>query len=310
MKIKSSTIVIVVAIISCIALSIKLSTSTSTDKAIVNNPKNKISIIDDLGRTISIEKPAKRIVSTYSANTETLVWMGAKDLIVGTSNRDSVALNVAGVGSHIRPDIEAILACRPDLVIISASRKSALEKLLPFLNENNIPIVALYPRSVEKVFQNIKKLSTLTGRKVDKKILPQMQESLSTIKSKVANIPLDKRKKVFFEVNSLKLLTCGSDSVVYNLLTTAGAIPLSKAAVTVHAFDTERLIASEPDYYLQQKGAMNKNPIAPNKREIIKDMNCIKNGNWSVIDEALVSRPGPKAIKAVETIFNLLYPNN
>jgi len=70
--------------------------------------------------------------------------------------------------------------------------------------------------------------------------------------------------------------------------------------MNVHPFDLERLIAADPDYYLIQKGAMNRSPVSPEKRKVIQELKCIKNGNWSIVDETLISRPGPNVAEAVK----------
>jgi iron complex transport system substrate-binding protein len=266
-----------------------------------------IVITDDLGYRVELPAPAERIVSTYSANTETLIWLGAEKKLAGVGTHDIGNLKVPGVGSHIRPDIEAILACRPDLVILSATRKSVYEKLKPVFVENRIPVAALYPDNVAGVFKNIERLSKLTGVKPDREKLKKMTDIIDSIRKKVDAIPKDKRKRIFFEVNSLKLLTCGRESFVYDVILHGGGIPISDFKMNVHPFDLERLIAADPDYYLIQKGAMNRSPVSPEKRKVIQNLKCIKNGNWSIVDETLISRPGPNVAEAVKTIYNLLY---
>jgi iron complex transport system substrate-binding protein len=302
-------IIILLFFITAASVSIFISLS---DKKSVSGEKGAdngsgIVIRDDLGNIVKLQSPAERIVSLYSANTETLIWLGAKEKIVGVANHDIGNLKVAGVGSHIRPDIEAVLGTRPDLVIISATRKSVYEQLKPVLAENGIPLVALYPRSVDGVFKNIERLAKLTGIDPDKNKLAEMHTTLERVEKSVRAIPEEERKKVFFEVNSLKLLTCGRESFVYDVILHAGGIPVSDFKMNVHPFDLERLLAADPDYYLIQKGAMNRSPLPPDKRKIIQDLRCIKQGAWSIVDETLISRPGPSVSDAVRTIYNFLY---
>ena len=81
-------------------------------------------LVDDLGRTVRIDKPARRIVSLAPATTDLLFAVGAGDLVVGRTRWGTYpaeAERVMSVGDGLDPNVELIAARRPDLVVFYAS---------------------------------------------------------------------------------------------------------------------------------------------------------------------------------------------
>jgi ABC-type Fe3+-hydroxamate transport system substrate-binding protein len=81
-------------------------------------------LVDDLGRTVRIETPARRIVSLAPATTDLLFAVGAGDLVVGRTRWGTYpaeAERVMSVGDGLDPNVELIAAQRPDLVVFYAS---------------------------------------------------------------------------------------------------------------------------------------------------------------------------------------------
>ena len=70
--------------------------------------------------TVGEEPQARRIVSLAPSVTETLFALGAGDAVVGIStycDYPPAATRIDRIGTFLTPNIEAILAKRPDLVI-------------------------------------------------------------------------------------------------------------------------------------------------------------------------------------------------
>jgi iron complex transport system substrate-binding protein len=79
-----------------------------------------VSATDDTGRRVSLEAPARRIVSLAPHATELLFAAGAGEKIVGTvshSDYPPAAQAIPLVGGYKALDLERILALRPDLVV-------------------------------------------------------------------------------------------------------------------------------------------------------------------------------------------------
>ena len=84
--------------------------------------------MDDAGDTVRLAAPARRVVSLIPASTELLFAIGADSLVVGrTSYCDypAAAKAVPDLGDGIKPNIEAVIASRPDLVVLYNSGQNA-----------------------------------------------------------------------------------------------------------------------------------------------------------------------------------------
>ncbi|MBI3575975.1 MAG: ABC transporter substrate-binding protein, partial [Gammaproteobacteria bacterium] len=93
-----------------------------------------ISVQDDLGQTVTLAQPARRIVSLAPHVTEMLFAAGADNYLVGTvsySDYPEAAKRIPRVGGYTSLDLEAVVALRPDLIVAWKSGNAAhqLEKL-------------------------------------------------------------------------------------------------------------------------------------------------------------------------------------
>ena len=85
-------------------------------------------------------EPPQRLVSLAPSVTELLFDLGVGDRLVGVTDwcrRPPAALAVAKVGGHLDPNLEAVVALRPDLVVLEVANTEAADGLrrleLPFL---------------------------------------------------------------------------------------------------------------------------------------------------------------------------------
>ncbi|HYC31561.1 MAG TPA: helical backbone metal receptor, partial [Gemmatimonadales bacterium] len=85
-------------------------------------------MVDDAGDTVRMAGPARRVVSLIPATTELLFAIGAGRQVVGRTawcDYPAEAAAVANLGDGISPNLEAILAARPDLVILYNSAQNS-----------------------------------------------------------------------------------------------------------------------------------------------------------------------------------------
>ena len=80
----------------------------------------EVRVSDDLGQTVILAQPARRIVSLAPHVTEMLFAAGAGDYLVGTvaySDYPEAAKRIPRVGGYTNPDLEAVVGLRPDLIV-------------------------------------------------------------------------------------------------------------------------------------------------------------------------------------------------
>lgn len=118
-----------------------------------------VQIIDARGAQVQLAKPPQRIVSLLPSLTESLCALGGCERLVGVdrySNWPAHVKTVPVVGGGLDPNIEAIVALKPDLVLVSmASRAIARMEAL------GLKVVALEPRTHEEAHTVMQKIGQL-----------------------------------------------------------------------------------------------------------------------------------------------------
>ena len=90
-----------------------------------DTPVARSTIADDFGDTIAVGPAPARIVSLNPTTTELLYAIGAGSRVVGRTTWDIWPAEVRAVpdlGPGLRPNVEAVIAARPDLVLLYASQ--------------------------------------------------------------------------------------------------------------------------------------------------------------------------------------------
>ncbi|MGO9453573.1 MAG: helical backbone metal receptor [Candidatus Binataceae bacterium] len=122
-------------------------------------------IIDDLGFRVEIENPPARIISLVPSWTETLFTLGLGDRVVGATKfcvepADRVA-SVKKIGGTKNPDLRAIFALAPDLVVANAeeNRREDVERM----RAHGLAVLTTYPRTVPAAVESLLKIGRAAG---------------------------------------------------------------------------------------------------------------------------------------------------
>ncbi len=119
---------------------------------------------DDAGRMVRLEKKPERIVVTSASFLEPLHAVGGD--VVGRPDSKTMmpdyAKDKTSVGKVFQIDLEKLLECKPDLVIINQGMN---EKLVDTLEINRIPSMIVKMKSFEDVKHEIQMFAQVTGAK-------------------------------------------------------------------------------------------------------------------------------------------------
>jgi iron complex transport system substrate-binding protein len=271
---------------------------------------NPVSVTDDLGQTITLAAPAQRVIPLYGAFTEVLSTIGAGNQLVARTEADQETpeiLHLPAVGTHMRPNVEMIIALKPDLVIQSASRLMASPEIQRVIDAG-IPVAVFAPNTFAEIFHTMERLGILTGRETAARdLVGQMTRRLASVQQHLAGV--SRRLRVFFEVRAEPLSAAGRESLVQEILDAVNVenvVTVNKAIVSM---DLERLLVENPDVYVVQRGPMNRNPVDPRERQHFDRIRAIQEGKVIFVEEPLYSRPGPRCVDAVEQLAAALYPD-
>ncbi len=257
-------------------------------------------------------KTFSRIISLYGAHTENLVFMGAKNKLVGVSRGDDKALGLPVFDP--KSGAENFLAARPDLVLMRPMHERAYKGLVSQLEQSGVTVLALQPCSPQQMFSYWLALGALSGQRTQaENMINEFKAKLTALQN--GRIPQDmaKRKRVYFESMHDKVKTFSPDSIAIYVLESAGGVNIATDAASVQgsniaAYNKERVFlhADEIDFFLAQQGKMND----ITEDQIRKDfalLPAIKEGRILILDEEKVSRPTPRLLESISLLLDRFY---
>ena len=266
-------------------------------------------VVDDTDTEVCLEAPPARVVSLYGAFTELLWEIGAGGSIVARTKDDTTVPAVAqlpSVGTGLRPDVELLLALRPDLVVSRGSR--AAQEALGALRERSLKVAAFDPSSLDGLYSTAERLGLLTGRGEETRRLAEgIRGQIAGVASRAA--AATRRLRVAYEVRADPLTVAGSGGLIDDLIRAAGGINALGTDKKLVALDVEALLRLDPDAYVVQKGPMNRNPAPPSERPHLSLLRAVREGRVLFVDEQLFARPGPRVGEAAELLSRFLYPD-
>lgn len=262
--------------------------------------------IDDFGDTIragTVASPA-RIASLNPATTELLFALGAGPRLVARTTWDvwpEAARRVPDVGPGLRPNIEAVLARHPDLVVLyaSADNRMAAQQL----RAAGIAVIALRTDRLADFVRASRELGRAVGESASAStVVDTMQRTLARVRA--ATLHLD-HPTVFWHVWDSPIYTIGAGSFLDELLTIAGGTNIyADRSEPSPQVSLEDIIQRDPRIILA--GVSGKTAITTSP--LWKGVRAVREGRVFVVDTNLVGRPSVRAGEAAVSIARLLHP--
>jgi iron complex transport system substrate-binding protein len=264
-----------------------------------------VSVVDDAGQTVTLNQPARRIVSLAPHVTEMIYAAGGGERIVGTvsySDYPPQARDIPRVGDNKALDLERIAALKPDLIVVW--RHGNAQKQTDRLRALGMPLFYSEPRKLEAIPENLEKLGALMGTEtVANRAASDFRQQVETLRKTYASRP---PVTVFYQVWQQPLMTLNGQHLVSDLLTLCGGLNLfAKEAPLVPTVSVEAVIAGNPEAMLTAgMGATHPDkPLADfSMWEKWKQVTAVARNNLFIIDGDLVNRAGPRVVQGATEI--------
>ncbi|HEY5939659.1 MAG TPA: helical backbone metal receptor, partial [Gemmatimonadales bacterium] len=205
-----------------------------------------IRVVDDAGDTVRLAEPARRVVSLIPASTELLFALGADSAVVGrTSYCDypAAAKAVPDLGDGIKPNIEAVIASRPDLVVLYNSGQNAA--VAGRLRELGVATLRINTDALSSVTRVARMLGRLTGRE---KVADSLAGVFDTALTSATQPHTARRPKVLLLVWEQPPMTIGQGSFLSELVERAGGENLfADVTSSSGVVSIEAVAARDPD---------------------------------------------------------------
>ena len=268
-------------------------------------------IVDDLGRNVTIPEKPTRIICLYNAFTEILFALGLGEKVVGVSKDVDYpleALHKERVGGAITADVEKIVSLNPDLVLAQARMQ---RELVLGLEKLGLTVVALNPENFEEALENIRLIGKITGQEQEaRRLTADMEKRAKFITDRTKELADFERPKVFYLVWYDPLKTMGPGTFINELIQLAGGENIAAdAKERVPAYSFETVIQRNPQVIILAGGSMTS--ITVDELKALKRwqvIDAVKHGRVYSIDCALVGGATPRIIDGLEIMAKYLHP--
>ena len=206
-------------------------------------PAQPVQLTDDRGRTLTLAQPPRRIVSLLPSLTESVCALGECARLVGVDRYSNWPASIAAlprVGGGLDPSIEAVVALRPDVVLMATSSRGAAR-----LEALGVTVVALEPKThadVQRVLGTLGQLLAVPDaqqvwRRIDAAVSAAAQSLPATVRS----------TRVYYEV-SRGPYAAGSTSFIGETLTRLGVQNIVPAQLgPFPKLNPEYVVRANPD---------------------------------------------------------------
>ncbi|HEX6535449.1 MAG TPA: helical backbone metal receptor [Gemmatimonadaceae bacterium] len=261
---------------------------------------------DDFGAPVAggTTRTPARIVSLIPGATELLFAIGAGPRVVGRTEWDvwpDSARLVPDVGPGLRPNVEAVLARHPDLVVLYASdddRPAAAR-----LRAAGVRVIALRIDRIEDFRRAALLLGAATGELARARLTADtVARALARVRAATAGLP---RPRVFWHVWDAPVITIGRGSFLDELLDVAGGRNVyADAASPSPTTSIEDIIRRDPDVILAGPVGAARIRASAAWRAV----GAVRRGRVLVVDTNLVGRPSVRMGEAAASIARLIHP--
>lgn len=264
-----------------------------------------VTLTDDASRTVTVEAPAKRIVSLAPANTEIVYSLGLMDRLVGVTTYDDYPAAVSGiakVGDFQTPNLEAIAAAKPDLILVTGGVQADVIDKLEGLDAQ---VLVIDPKTLAGVDAGIETVGRACGvQDKAEEVIGRMGERIDLVRDAVRSA---EPVSCFVEIGFNPLFTAGSDTLIGELVSVGGGRNVVTQPGYV-GYSMEQLLKDQPRVYLGTTSSLG-DPATIGQRPGYRSLQCVISGRVVALDDNLVSRPGPRVVEGLEQLARALHPD-
>ncbi|HNE61040.1 MAG TPA: helical backbone metal receptor [Ottowia sp.] len=249
---------------------------------------------DDAGQPLRLDAAPRRIVSLLPSLTETVCALGACERLVGVdrySNWPASVQTLPQVGGGLDPNIEAVVALKPDLVLIGTSSRAALR-----LRALGLNVLALEPRTRAELRRVTQRLGTALRLDGADALARRIDDGVAAA---AAALPVAARgQRVYYEITPAPH-AAGQGSFIHELLLALGLVNVidDPALGPFPRLNPELVVRADPDLIMVSQGGaadMARRPGWAGLRALREGRVC----EFNAAQRDILVRPGPRMPEA------------
>lgn len=276
-------------------------------------PSFPLTIVDDLGRTVTIERLPQRIVSLAPSNTEILFVVGLEDRLVGTTDYcdyPEAAKTKPRVAGYTAPDMEKLVSMQPDLVLAESIHE---KMVLPSLEKLGLTVVVMSAETIDTVIKDIALIGQINGKsRAASQLINNLTNRIEAVTAKTKDLPAEKRPRVLYICWHDPIWTMGRKTFINDLIWKAGGVNIfANDFEKSRVVSLEAVVAKNPQVIIVSGMATSGNLIY---NSIMKEIRLagidaiVNNQVYRISDANLIERPGPRIVDGLEEVAKFIHP--
>ncbi len=258
--------------------------------------------------------PLSRVIALAPNAAEIICSLGACDTLVGVSRfctHPPELRDVPKIGGLRDPDLETVLALKPDLVVLRG-QSGPLRKLCV---QRNIPVYDDQVESLGDLYRTISDLGQLLNRPSRaKEMVEQIKAELAKITARVKNRP---RPRVLFTLRSpnalSNVITASKGTFVSELIEIAGGKNVFADGTSLYpSVSLEEIVARDPEVIIE---VMTSDTIDDKKREkllhqwdALEPISAVRNHRVHFVTDGYITIPSDRVILTARTLAAMIHP--
>lgn len=268
------------------------------------NASAAITVLDDDGRPVTLQKPALRVIALAPHVTELLYAAGGAERIIAAvdySDYPEQAKRLPRVGSNREVDMERIAALRPDLLVVWMHGSS--ERQIEQIRALGIPMFHSEPKKLIDIPSNLTRLGKLMGTEpVAEAAAADMRKQLAALAAQYARRPT---VRMFYQVWHKPLYTLNGSHIVSDAMRLCGGENIyADMKVTAPVVGIEAVLQDDPEVILG--GARSKEEDSVAMWRAFPAMTAVRRANLMQVDGNLLNRSGPRMIAGAAALCEKL----
>jgi len=264
-----------------------------------------ISLVVGMSYSVSAAEPAllpTRIISLSPATTEILFALGAGDRIIGVTSfcdHPEEAKKKQKIGGLSNPSLEAIVALKPDLVVMTTDGNP--QEVDERLRTMGLRTYVWTARKLAELPDGIRGLATAIGASAQgERMAGEIEKSINRTRYKVQST---KKMNVLYIVWPEPLLVAGPGTAIDDAIRLLGHVNVSaKAKTSYPRYSIEELIREAPEVVFIGKGSgMDMQAVSQGILKKLATVPAVRNNKVCYVSDSLY-RLGPRVVQGIEEL--------
>ena len=265
-----------------------------------------IELIDDAGRAVYLDAPAKRLITLTPHITEMVFAAGGGERLVATvsaSDHPLAAQKLPRVGDGLHPSPEQIAKYRPDLVM------GWMPMQVEYLEPLNVPVFISAPMTLDDIPDSIETIGILLGtQEIATAKAQSLRDQLRQIDR--AQSPGARPVRVMIQLGPNPEFSLNDSHILSDVIRLCGGVNVfGDSPAIAPRISMESVLASRPDLIIVGTDKIGKQPDASvSAREYWKKagLEAALHDRIHGMDADVIFRPGPRLIEQAGTICKLM----